>query len=112
VSRANPRSASSHIILGVVGYKPREFATQMNLNLSNGWGIVRTIVDLVRGIEESEEGSEDGEEKVKKYVLVKDPNKPVIRLYSVPANTFEEDEEVAGAGDRGKDDDKGDEDEE
>jgi translation initiation factor 3 subunit D len=112
VSRANPRSAASHVMLGVVGYKPREFAAQMNLNWSNGWGIVRTIVDLVRGIDEAEEGSEDGEDKVKKYVLVKDPNKPVIRLYSVPANTFEEDEDVAGPGDRGKDEDKGDEDEE
>lgn len=24
----------------------REFASQMNLNLSNGWGIVRTIIDV------------------------------------------------------------------
>jgi len=28
-----------------------------------------------------------------KYVLVKDPNKPVLRLYEVPVNTFEEEEE-------------------
>ena len=34
----------------------------MNVNLSNGWGIVRTIIDLVR---QQPEG---------KYVLVKDPN--------------------------------------
>ena len=27
-----------------------------------------------------------------KYVLVKDPNKPTIRLYQVPKETFEEDE--------------------
>lgn len=26
-----------------------------------------------------------------KYVLMKDPNKPVMRIYAVPANTFEED---------------------
>jgi translation initiation factor 3 subunit D len=32
-----------------------------------------------------------------KYVLVKDPNKPVIRLYSVPMSTFTvEEEEIAG----------------
>jgi translation initiation factor 3 subunit D len=105
VSRANPRSATSHVILGVVGYKPREFALQMNLNLGNGWGIVRTIVDRIRSLkddEEEEEEEEGGEkkqpqeEKVKKYILVKDPNKPVLRLYSVPPNTFEEDE-TAGA---------------
>lgn len=54
----------------------------MNLNLNNGWAIVRTFVDMVM----KEEGS-DG-----KYVLVKDPNKPTIRLYQVPRDTFEEDE--------------------
>lgn len=87
VSRANPRSAAGHVVLGVVGYKPREFASQMNLNLGNGWGIVRTIVDRIRSFDE-------GDGSVQKYMLVKDPNKPVIRLYGVPANTFEEDEEV------------------
>ena len=28
-----------------------------------------------------------------KYVLVKDPNKSLLRLYEVPSNTFEEDED-------------------
>jgi translation initiation factor 3 subunit D len=54
----------------------------MALNLNNGWGIVRTIVDMVLRMDEG------------KYVLVKDPNKPVLRLYSVPQHTFEEDDEV------------------
>ena len=31
-----------------------------------------------------------------KYVLVKDPNKQILRLYEVPAGSFEEEEEVAG----------------
>lgn len=53
----------------------------MNLSLSNGWGIVRTIVDMVQR-------EEDG-----KYVLVKDPNKSILRLYNVPAGSFEEEEE-------------------
>ncbi|KAJ5926205.1 hypothetical protein N7516_007978 [Penicillium verrucosum] len=88
VSRVNPRSAASHVVLGVAGYKPREFASQMNLNLGNGWGIVRTIVDRIRALD-----SDEPAEKVKKYVLIKDPNKSVLRLYSVPATTFEEDEE-------------------
>jgi translation initiation factor 3 subunit D len=80
VSRANPKSTTEHVILGVLGYKPREFAMQMNLNLNNGWAIVRTFVDMV--MKES-----DG-----KYVLVKDPNKPTIRLYQVPVGTFEDDD--------------------
>lgn len=81
VSRANPKDSNKHVILGVVGYKPREFANQMNLNLSNGWGIVRTIVDMCLHMPEG------------KYVLVKDPNKPVLRLYEVPLNTFDEEPE-------------------
>ena len=88
MSRVNPRSAAAHVVLGVAGYKPREFASQMNLNLGNGWGIVRTIVDRIRALD-----SDEPAEKVKKYVLIKDPNKSVLRLYSVPATTFEEDDE-------------------
>ena len=81
VSRASPKVNDRHVILGVVGYDPRKFAEQMNLNLSNGWGIVRTIVDMCLKMAEG------------KYVLVKDPNKPLLRLYEVPAGTFEDGEE-------------------
>jgi translation initiation factor 3 subunit D len=55
----------------------------MNLNLANGWGIVRTIVDMVMKME-------DG-----KYVIIKDPNKNLIRLYAVPSHTFEDDDDIA-----------------
>lgn len=82
VSRVNPRSAQDHVILGVLGYKPREFAAQMNLNIANGWGIVRTIVDMVLKMG-------DG-----KYVIVKDPNKNVLRLYSVPVDFFDDEGSV------------------
>ncbi|KAK5150388.1 eukaryotic translation initiation factor 3 subunit D [Cryomyces antarcticus] len=94
VSRTNPKSPDSHVILGVLGYKPREFATQMNLNLANGWGIVRTIADICL---QKPEG---------KYVLVKDPNKPVLRLYEVPQSTFEEDGEDMSVARTGDDDDE------
>jgi translation initiation factor 3 subunit D len=99
VSRANPKSAANHVVLGVVGYKPREFAAQMNLGLNNGWGVVRTIVDLVRALSAGEDGD-------KKYVLVKDPNKQVIRLYDVPLTTFEEDDDggMTAVGTDAKDD--------
>ncbi|KAL3476321.1 eukaryotic translation initiation factor 3 subunit D [Aspergillus californicus] len=90
VSRTNPRSAAGHVVLGVAGYKPREFAAQMNLNVANGWGIVRTIIDRIRALD-----ADDSEDKVTKYILVKDPNRSVLRLYSVPSDTFEEDEEAA-----------------
>ncbi|KAG5949305.1 hypothetical protein E4U60_006231 [Claviceps pazoutovae] len=83
VSRVNPRLNDKHVILGVIGWKPRDFANQMNLSLSNGWGIVRTIADMCLNREE-EEG---------KFVLVKDPNKSILRLYEVPAGSFEEEYE-------------------
>lgn len=81
VSRANPKVNDKHVVLGVFGYDPRKFAEQMNLNLNNGWGIVRTIVDMCLRKPEG------------KYVLVKDPNKTLLRLYEVPMNTFEDGED-------------------
>ncbi|KAL8279254.1 hypothetical protein RQP46_008291 [Phenoliferia psychrophenolica] len=82
VSRVNPRDASRHTILGTQWYKPRDFAAQMNINLANGWGVVRTIADLCL---KQPEG---------KYVLLKDPNKPVIRLYRVPFDAFDAPEDA------------------
>jgi translation initiation factor 3 subunit D len=43
--------------------RPTDFAGQLNVNLANGWGIVRTVADLCM---KQPEG---------KYVLIKDPNK-------------------------------------
>ena len=82
MSRASPKTNDKHVILGVVGWKPKDFAAQMNLSLSNGWGIVRTIADMCLKAEE------DG-----KFVLVKDPNKSILRLYEVPAGSFDDDVE-------------------
>lgn len=65
----------------------------MNLSLSNGWGIVRTIADMCLKREEG------------KYVLVKDPNKQILRLYEVPAGSFEDEEQ----GDAIEEGDEGDE---
>ncbi|MQM10257.1 hypothetical protein Taro_043148 [Colocasia esculenta] len=56
-----------------------EFAAQINLNTSNMWGIVKSIVDLCMKLNEG------------KYVLVKDPAKPQVRIYEVPADAFEND---------------------
>lgn len=79
VSRVHPRDHFNHAILAVVGYKPREFAAQINLNTSNMWGIVKSIVDLCMKLNEG------------KYVLVKDPSKPQVRIYEVPPDAFEND---------------------
>ncbi|KAF8031171.1 hypothetical protein BT93_D0391 [Corymbia citriodora subsp. variegata] len=79
VSRVHPRDHFNHVILAIQQYKPRDFASQINLNTSNMWGIVKSIVDLCMKLNEG------------KYVLVKDPSKPQVRIYEVPADAFEND---------------------
>uniref|UniRef100_A0A8D8UCE9 Eukaryotic translation initiation factor 3 subunit D n=1 Tax=Cacopsylla melanoneura TaxID=428564 RepID=A0A8D8UCE9_9HEMI len=81
VSRSQVRDATKHLILGTQQYKPAEFAGQINLNMDNAWGILRCIVDLCL------------KQKDGKYLIMKDPNKPLIRLYDIPDNTFDSDNE-------------------
>ncbi|KAJ7098645.1 eukaryotic translation initiation factor 3 subunit D [Mycena belliarum] len=76
ISRANARDNTRHVILTTASVRPTDFAAQLNVSLANGWGIVRSVTDLCMKMPEG------------KYVLVKDPNKPVIRLYSVPMAAF------------------------
>ncbi|KAI7845745.1 hypothetical protein COHA_000661 [Chlorella ohadii] len=75
VSRALPRDNRNHVILGTQAVKPRDFAAQMNLNMDNCWGIISALVNLCMDSCEA-----DG-----KYLLVRDPNKPQLRLYAIPA---------------------------
>ncbi|XP_042864625.1 eukaryotic translation initiation factor 3 subunit D-like isoform X1 [Penaeus japonicus] len=81
VSRVNVRDSTKHMILGTQQFKPMEFANQINLNMDNAWGILRCIIDMCMKLP-------DG-----KYLIMKDPNKAMIRLYDIPDNTFESDEE-------------------
>lgn len=81
VSRVSPVNPYEHVILGTSFIKPKDLATQINLSVTNVWGIVKFFSDLLLN-------KEDG-----KYVIMKDPNKAVVRLYSVPLNTFEEDDD-------------------
>ena len=80
-TRLNMKDSSRHVILGTQQFKPTEFAAQINLSLDNCWGIVRCIIDQVMA-------QKDG-----KYLIVKDPNKHVIRLYDIPDSTFESDDD-------------------
>ncbi|XP_013417569.1 eukaryotic translation initiation factor 3 subunit D-like isoform X2 [Lingula anatina] len=81
VSRVHQRDSAKHVILGTQQFKPIEFASQINLSMDNGWGILRCIVDTLMKMKEG------------KYLIMKDPNKPMIRIYDIPDNTFESDEE-------------------
>jgi len=76
VSRVQPKDANNHVILGVRTYKLVEFATSTSVDEANVWGIVKALADTCLAFDEG------------KYVLLKDPNQPIIRVFSVPANTF------------------------
>ena len=76
VSRTHPKDASAHVVLATQTHKPRDFAAQINLSINNMWGILKAVVDLARPLH-------DG-----KYILVKDPLKPLLRLYEVPPGTM------------------------
>jgi len=82
VTRYNVKDSSRHVILGTQQFKPIEFGQQINLSMDNAWGIVRCVLDLVMA-------QKDG-----KYLIVKDPNKPMIRLYDIPDSTFESEDET------------------
>jgi translation initiation factor 3 subunit D len=76
VSRVHPKDANAHVILAAQTYKPRDFAAQINLNINNMWGILKTVVDICKALPAG------------KYVLVKDPSKPLLRLYEVSSSAF------------------------
>jgi len=46
VSRYNIQDSSRHVVIGTQQFIPKEFASQINLAVSNAWGILRCIVDL------------------------------------------------------------------
>ncbi|MCL4122621.1 UNVERIFIED_CONTAM: hypothetical protein GTU68_041988 [Idotea baltica] len=81
VSRSNVRDSTKHMVLGTQQFKPQEFANQINLSMDNAWGILRCIIDICMKLP-------DG-----KYLIMKDPNKGMIRLYDIPDNTFESDDD-------------------
>ncbi|PKI84282.1 hypothetical protein MVES1_001647 [Malassezia vespertilionis] len=81
ISRANTLDPYRHVILGTSWFKPKELAAQMAYSLANGWGIVRTVIDMVRDVAPG------------RYILVKDPNRPVLRFFKVPFDFDQQEEE-------------------
>jgi len=91
VSRSSPKNAYEHVMLATQTHRPMDFAAQITLNQGAMWGIMRLFIKL---LEKEPEG---------KYVIMRDPNKAIVRIYGVPAGTFEDedesDEEEDGSGD-------------
>ena len=108
MSRVNPKDTSHHVILGSHEFRPLDFASQINLNMDNAWGILRCVIDYFM---KCEAGT---------YLMLKDPNKvsfnsashslqwravvnltifsvPLfqqsLHIYALPPNTFASDDE-------------------
>jgi len=80
VSRTSPKNAYDHVVLATQTYRPMDFAAQITLNQGTMWGHMRLFVKL---LENEPEG---------KYVIMRDPNRAIVRIYGVPPGTFEEDD--------------------
>jgi translation initiation factor 3 subunit D len=80
VSRVAPKNSYEHQILGTQFYRPKDFAQQINVQEGNMWAMIRFFIQLLK------------KQKDGKYVLMRDPNKAILRLFSVPPETFEDDE--------------------
>ena len=73
ISRKIPLNPSSvHGILAVQSIKPQDFASQLNMNVGNGWGVFKSFVDIFMH-------ADDG-----RYLILKDPNAPKLKIYKVP----------------------------
>jgi translation initiation factor 3 subunit D len=71
-TRTNPNDPWTHSLLSVQTLMTSNFAEQIGMHKNNLYGIIRNIVDLVM---EWEDG---------KYLILKDPMKPIMRIYAVP----------------------------
>lgn len=86
-TRINVKDPNVHEVLSVVSYPIGMFSQQISMGEDQAFGILRYMLDHIRGM------PEDG-----KYLLLKDPNKGIVRLYLVPMDTFdEEDEEISNS---------------
>lgn len=79
-TRNDPKNAWAHSVLSVQTYITDRFAEQIGMHRNNVFGILRNIINMVMAWE-------DG-----KYLLIKDPIKPVMRVFEVPWETFGEDD--------------------
>ena len=94
VSRKTRADPYNHQIVGTQYYKPRDFASQITLPVNNIWGAMKHWAELFFK-------QEDG-----KFVIMRDPAKPICRVYKVPFDAFDDEDDEDEDDD---DEDEGDE---
>ena len=83
VSRMSTKNSYRHAVLMCKTYDVRTFSDSINVKTRGLWGSLKVLLDKLRALE-------DGH-----FLLLRDPNKPTIHVYSVPADAFASEGEVA-----------------
>jgi len=79
--RVSQDDSFHHDIVSVQSHQVANLADQSSFREPNAFGVLRHIIDTVRR-------AEDG-----KYLLIKDPQKASLRIYQVPMDSFEDDDD-------------------
>lgn len=82
VSRTHTQNCFRHVVLMTQRYDTKSMANLLGIRWSELWGSLKEIIDRCMALEEGE------------YLLWRDPNNPVVKIYSVPEGAFENDGRV------------------
>jgi len=93
ITREHIKRNNNHHIVSIMTQKPQDFTTIARLDIENGWGILRCIIDKLR------ESKLDG-----KYYIVKSPNAKEITIYCTEQEDSEDEENDQDEKTSGKDD--------
>jgi translation initiation factor 3 subunit D len=77
LTRLSARDNTRHVLLGVSTYEPKLLSSAVRVLRSELWSTLRTVLDFIN---EQDDG---------KFILARDPMRPVIRLYAVNNDVFD-----------------------
>ena len=87
VVRKTEEDPWNHQLLAVQSHSVSDLMSQMAMSQQSMWSSVLSLIEQIVGIEE---------ETVGRYLVVKDPSKPVLNLYAIPWDEFEDAEDREG----------------
>lgn len=82
VTRENVKDDKSHVLVNMESYTPDELAIQAGLNTDNCWGILKSIIEVLKN--QKKDGA---------YYIVRNPNEKELNFYRVPEDDESEEEE-------------------
>lgn len=101
VTRKDMPDNQKHQVLATHTIRTKNWAQQLNLNLDEMWKNLKHVVEVVeteaKKLRESAEGEAEEDEEHYEYILLKDFNKLVLRLFKKDLGVEDDDEEEEGA---------------